>query len=443
MSSSRVPGTADGWLDRFQRDDNWPHLYIIARNFWPEADEYAWWLTDFCHVLSRQRRPAVVFVPRLERRGPALIDFLGNTIVRHHSGTAPWSAFRYWRNVARDLSAIEAARRHQARSRTGVLIFESVANTTAAVRAAQRCQLGATVRVGQDWQLSPVKLKTIQQIASLAQANSGVAWVAANPELEQLANKRFDIQRWADCERQPTSLESGANEPARERVLKPWVEPISIEANVLHPGDPAAQRRMELAQTHAMLEVPPGGKLVVCLDTFQDFQPLVELVRSWGHLRKRTPMARLWLAGADLPRFAVQAERVWKTIVGLSLVNEVVIPGRFDTPVDLLQAADLVVSLSADLPHHARILTQAQGLQRKTLALHRQPEGLAIFSGPSSVEGLPGSAVRQLDAQSLAQLMGDCLNAGTTTETSSATESAELQLGFELTVGRYLETILQ
>lgn len=139
-----------------------------------------------------------------------------------------------------------------------------------------------------------------------------------------------------------------------------------------------AAARSVLAETDAVLRMPEGAPLVLCVGSFHRHQGL-KLLSAWKPLAARWPGARLWLAGDGPDRAALQA-----AIEDLNLSGRAVLIGVFDGVDELLSAADLFVmpspeaaeslslleAMAAGLPivaagagdNHARIADGYQGL---------------------------------------------------------------------------------
>lgn len=132
----------------------------------------------------------------------------------------------------------------------------------------------------------------------------------------------------------------------REKIwlLPDWVSPLE---QILSTADPAlggmrdarrSQAREALAGIHPLLELRNQDRLVICSVPFTRRPALSLLLAAWRIVQRACPNGRLWLIGES------PAAREWmEEVQRLEMLDNVLFPGAFDSTVDLLQAADLVV----------------------------------------------------------------------------------------------------
>jgi len=387
-----------------------PSIVLCTSSFWPDADEAAWWATDFCKALEKRNLSALVFAPRTVKSNPSQFSFHGSTVHRiFHSQWPQLGQYQYWRKV------LETVRQYGI-PEVGFVVSDSPPQTIGAIQTARKFKSVSVVRMDGRWTNDTVNLKTIRRMKSLEQsARHQFQGVSSNLSSIEIVAGRFGLQK------RPMQVADG--------VLK---------GESFFSGDhEKSALRKHLGATHSMLSVDAAEPLVVCMDSFQDHLGMIHVVRAWRKIRERWPQARLWISSPNSPAFARNSRQVWDEILRNELNNEVIMPGLFDVREDLMFAADLLICTHPVNPANQRMIKRAMSCKLPVLTVDHPCLRDLMVSGQTGWSFAAEDRGSML--KTLIKLLGDPAT------TQSVVDEAKLWIAmhhdFDATVDRYLQIL--
>lgn len=281
-------------------------LAIVTARFWPLVGDDERQLLRLAEGLIAQSQKVQVVAAAWKKSWPAEMCVGTARLVRLRGSpksslaTLRWmySLNRWLKDHAGELDAVLVAGLRQ----EAYVAVRALAEAGVPVIAlAQQCDL--------DWQ----RTATFgSRIARRTRAAAGI-----------IAGSRFQAE----------ILARGGYDKQRIRVLPPAVE-LPLPRSPVRQG---AARESLGTTNHDLIatDITPIALAVGRLDERSRFG---DLVRAWRIVTARRHDARLWIAG-DGP----ERERLYRQICDLDLKSRVLLPGTFDSPSELLQAADLFV----------------------------------------------------------------------------------------------------
>lgn len=281
-------------------------LTIITRRFWPYAgttEQGVAWLVE--RLLDEGHRVEVVTIA-WQRDWPSRFQYQGAWVTRLPRPVAgPWGWHRYLKGLSRLLKTQPPA---------GLIV----------------------VGLGQELQL--VARQQEPAIPFLVYLDE--AQLAASPDDEPLGVKdqqalaaaesvvlMSEVSRW--------QLRDQADLPADRLALAPL--PLGDAPDVVDTLQRHIAREV-LSEAHPMLRIQPDQPLVVCGSPLVADPGWQDLLQAWQQVTETSPQARLWIPGHQR-----DTRQVWDAVVDRGLMHQVILPGQFDCPDEVLAAADLVV----------------------------------------------------------------------------------------------------
>ena len=123
--------------------------------------------------------------------------------------------------------------------------------------------------------------------------------------------------------------------PDRVTLIEPGFE---YDPKQKRSVDRKSSARLALAEAHPILQIGATDPLIVSSAGLHGDSGWFELIDSWPTILKHYPKARLWILGDG-----TKGRLVWDRIKQARLADSIIMPGSFDDPETVLQAADLYI----------------------------------------------------------------------------------------------------
>ncbi len=293
-----------------------PRVLMVARRYWPHCDDGVQRLTLVAEGLRRHGAVPTILVPRYNAMWPTRIEHRELIVERPlEIPRGAWSLSRYLRSLTRWIT--------QNAERFDVLYCDSMReDASAVVAAAHEAALPVWLRCSGTGVDSDVQW--------WREARGGTAYLRSC-----LAATGFIAPSAAAAQQLVTSGVS----PQQIVRIDDGI-PITPRGAVV---DRHAARRA-LATITREFQIDFDGRVILLLGKLSRSSGAWPLVQATGNLLHRWPQHRVWLIGEGTER-----QRLGSEIHASSLVGDVLMPGSFDHPEDLVAAADVaIVSADAD-----------------------------------------------------------------------------------------------
>ncbi|MEZ6095233.1 MAG: glycosyltransferase [Pirellulaceae bacterium] len=292
-------------------------IALVTRSFWPNAGNSELGAINLLTQLRGIGAQTTVFTSQWDNSWSRKLDFAENEVLRipRTSGGA-WASSRY-------VKALSAALGNLQQRFDSILVFGWLEEVDAALKARKA---GIAEQV-----VLRVDSTTLRRY----QMQSGHRRKFAN-----LANQ-VDVIAYANHEISNCFRGKLVN-GSQLQVIPDCLMPLPFE-HELGPHS-KTQMREAVSDIHPLMMVNRNDIVGVHYTSFENDSSLSCLIDAWSHVAHRFPMAKLWIVG-DGP----QARASWEQINSLGLVDQVVMVGNFDTPIDPLLIADFYVHPESDL----------------------------------------------------------------------------------------------
>ena len=286
-------------------------IAIVSRRFWPFSGTTEFAVSDLALAIKKAGHEVEILTVRWEKSWPSYFDYQEIPIRRvSRSASAPWSSFRYLRNLQRQIHEVNP---------DGIIVF-GIGEETWSISKSFGSRTPFVIRLDNHaFGVRPGRPNlSSRQIGSLKNAERIIAesdWTSErlkdHPGLEQAQVEVVPDPIALDCVDENLSGKTPASK---------------------------ATARNSISDAHPVLMIEPTQPLVICGSPMNGDVGLIDLVNAWPRVLKQYPKARLWIVGEG-----VKSRMVWEKIVELNLVHTVIMPGSFDELEDVFHAADLYV----------------------------------------------------------------------------------------------------
>ncbi|MEE9602538.1 MAG: glycosyltransferase family 4 protein [Thermoguttaceae bacterium] len=351
---------------------------MITRRFWPATGGTERMLGNLAGELAKRGYPVTVLTAAWEKTWPSPIVFRGVPVVRLPKPKAgPFGSVRYIRALIHGL-------RHNREAYDLAYVSGLQEEANAAV-GTLRGLLPVVLRAERTgrwgdclWQLETHRGRNVKRVCMGARAFVGPSR-ALERELQAAGYPRDRIH----------FLSHGVPIPSQRHL--PHVQ---------------SEARSVLAATSHRMVLPEKAALAVYHGCLHPERGVGHLVEAWARVVARRPGAKLWLAGerSDDPALLGQID-------SLKLTGRVVPVGAFDSPEELLAAADLLVSPAGE--DDSLLLIEAMAAGLPVVAFDNAGNRAVVSDGrhgllvpPGKSESLAEAVNRLLDEPQLARQMG-------------------------------------
>ena len=287
-------------------------LAIINRKFWPISNAAELEVANLCQALTAAGHSVDVLTVRWQKHWPVQIRYHECDVYRLAKlSSGPFGTFRYTKSLIAQLSG-----KHY----DGIIVFGIGEE---AFTVASNCPNSSLILRITQLHLIDVGDFTNRQKETFKSASAILA----------------DTQSTADflCRHLPAVVE-------KVRVVYPiHAKPDALNSNQTNPSDQhtearKTEARVALSDAHPILQIDNNQPLVVTCAPMEEDRGVIDLVRAWSTVQRSHIHARLWILGEGK-----LSRKVWDEIVELDLVYTAIMPGFFDNPSLVLDAADLYI----------------------------------------------------------------------------------------------------